>query len=241
MISLRSIWTGVLVWFVLAWSAHAATISFGPTAYVATGDTPADFFCSACSGSIEDFESNSVDSFLSIDNGAILSPNAFSGLMNSVTDSVDGDDGAVDGLGNGGHSWFTGAGEMNDNQVTVAFAMPVKSAGLVFTDGDAAASQVTLEAFDSMGNSLGLIEAGDLADDTYTGETAEDAFLGFQDSEGRITSITLTQNAGLGIEIDHVHWQQICAVPEPTSFALLFATVFGLAGLRRQHRDSSSA
>ena len=82
-------------------TANAETTTFGPSAYLQTGDTPAGFFCAECVGFIEDFELEGVpDPFLTLDNGVALSPNSFSGLTNSVTDSVDGDDGVVDGQGN---------------------------------------------------------------------------------------------------------------------------------------------
>ena len=224
----------------LVWSAvaTAGTTTFGPSAYLQTGDTPAGFWC-PCIGWIEDFELNSVDPFLTIDNGEILEPNTFSGLMNSVTDSVDGDNGPVDGLGNSGHSWFTGASNPDDNQVTISFATPVKNAGLVFTDGDSSSTNVKLEAFDSAGNSLAVIDGGDLADDMFTGQTAEDTFLGFQNTDAGIASIQLSINAGIGIEIDHVHWQEACpvVVPEPASYATCFMALVGLAGLRRRRED----
>ena len=125
---------GVFLMAALPVAASAATTAHGPEAYLKTGDTPAAFICAGCILEIEDFEDNALDSFLTIDNGDILEPNSFSGMMNSVTDSVDGDDGAVDGNGNGGHSWFTGSSNSADRALTITFADPVKAAGLVFTD-----------------------------------------------------------------------------------------------------------
>jgi len=221
--------------------AQAGTVQFGPTAYLqgspiaGSGDTPAGFFDFShpdCVGWIEDFEMGTIDSFLTIDggpNGGILPPNSFSGLAMSVTDSVDGDDGSVDGNGNGGYSYFA----KGVQSVTVSFASAVHSAGLVFTDGDNASSSVKLEAFDPLGNSLGVIDAGDLADDTYTGETAEDRFLGFTDDMTGIGSIMLSINAGDGIEIDHVHWQTAC-VPEPNAQLMSIFAMLGLIGVRRR-------
>lgn len=210
--------------------ANAATTTFGPSAYLQTGDTPAGFFCAGCVGWIEDFElAEGADSFITMDNGELLGPNTFSGLMNSVTDSVDGDDGVVDGTGNDGSSWFA-----DSNSVTVSFANTVKNAGLVFTDGDRVSTNIRLEAFDSDGNSLAHIDAGDLADDMFTGETAEDTFLGFQDTDARIASITLSMDGGTGIEIDHVHWQEACVVPEPSTAIIALMGLLGLIGFRRR-------
>ena len=209
--------------------AYSATTTFGPSAYLQTGDTPDGFFCAECVGWIEDFELGAVDSFISIDNGTLLGPNTFSGLMNSVTDSVDGDDGNVDGWGNDGSSWFA-----DSSSVTVAFSKNVKNAGLVFTDGDRVSTNIVLEAFDMDGNSLAVINGGDLADDMFTGETAEDRFMGFQDTDARIAKITLSMDTGTGIEIDHIHWQEACVVPEPNAALIAIAGLLGLIGFRRR-------
>ena len=222
---------GTLIVGILPIAAQAATTSFGPTAYLQYGDTPADFACAQCELKIEDFEDNMLDPFISIDNGMIIPPNYVSGGGVPLTDSVDGDDGSVDGNGNAGYSWFTGS----KRNVTVTFASVVKSAGLVFTDGDDKSTNFTLEAFDTGGNSLGLINAGDLADDNFTGETAEDRFLGFQDMNASISYITLTMDAGSGIEIDHIHYQDAAScVPEPGSLSLVLIGMLGLCGLRRR-------
>lgn len=219
---------------VLPIAAHALT-TFGPTPYLQTGDTPADFFCTICSDPlhIEDFEDNMLDAFLSIDNGSILLPNTFSGLADPVTDSVDGDDGTVDGDGNSGHSWFTGSAGVADQMLTISFANTVTSAGLVFTDGDSASTNIALEAFDMSGVSLGIINAGDLADDVFTGETAEDSFLGFRHLEG-IASIQLTMDAGTGIEIDHIQWQNCQCIPEPATMGLMGFAMIGMLSIRRR-------
>ena len=223
---------GILLCGILPAAASAAT-AFGPTAYLQAGDTPTDFFSDDCDHYLEDFEDNSIDPFLTIDNGAILPPFAMSGAPSSVTDSVDGDDGTVDGSGNAGYSWFTGALGAVDRSLTITFGSTVTSAGLVFTDGDAASTSITLEAFDMGGNSIGFLDAGDLADDVYTGETAEDRFLGFHDLAG-IGSLTLTMNAGSGIEIDHIQWQDCQVVPEPATLGMLSFAVLGCLGLRRR-------
>ena len=221
---------GVLTLGVLPVAANAATTHFGPSAYLQSGDTPAGFACAECVLSIEDFEDNSLDPFLTIDHGQILPPNFVSG-MGPSTDSVDGDDGAVDGSGLDGYSYFSG----NRRDLTITFDSLVKSAGLVFTDGDNASTNIRLEAFDINGGSLGVIDAGDLADDSFNGQTAEDRFLGFQDMDGSISSIKISMDAGSGIEIDHIHWQDHAScVPEPTSAGLAMVALIALFGVRRR-------
>ena len=181
---------------------------------------------------IEDFETNgTIDPFLTISPGGVLAPNSSSGLGAPITDSVDADDGTIDGNGNDGYSYFADG----VRSVTIEYMTGVRAAGVVFTDGDSRSTNIRLEAFDTMGNLLGTIDAGDLADDVFTGQTAEDRFLGFTDDMTPIGSITLSMDAGIGIEIDHVHWQTP-TVPEPSSQCLALFALIGLVQLRRVRR-----
>lgn len=225
---------GALVLCVLPLAANAGTLTFGPSAYLQHGDTPAGF-CDGCDIKIEDFEDNLLDPFLTISNGSILPPNSVSGSSTPVTDSVDGDDGSVDGSGIGGYSWYTGIGNSNDNTLTIDFASNVDCAGLVFTDGDPISSLISLEALDSDGNVMATI-AADLADGVFTGETAEDSFLGFSDMDGGIAALRLIMTGGEGIEIDHVHWADCPVVPEPATSGMMVMTLLGLVGWRRRNR-----
>lgn len=223
---------GAFMMGVLPLVANAGTTSFGPTAYLEAGDTPSGFYCTTCSDPlhIEDFEDGMLDAFLTIDNGDVFMPFGTTGTDEPITDSVDGDDGSVDGSGLAGYSWYTGS----VRNVTITFASTVTSAGLVFTDGDLLSTNVALEAFDTNGVSLGVIDAGDLADGTYTGETAEDAFLGFHDMDGAISYITLSIDAGSGIELDHIQWQDCACVPEPATAMMAVFGLLGLCGWRRR-------
>jgi hypothetical protein len=94
----------------------------------------------------------------------------------SIHDSVDADDGVIDGSGLNGESWFYSPGSSG---VTFTFdplvlgALPTY-AGLVWTDG---AGTIGFEAFDENGISLGTL-TGNHADGSFNGETAEDRFYG---------------------------------------------------------------
>ena len=216
---------------VLPCGVPAATVGFGPTPYLSSADRPAGLFCESCPMVLEDFEDGSyADSSIDISDGRILPPFSVSGLDRFVTDSVDGDDGTFDGNGNAGHSWFFAG-----SSVTITFDNPVKAAGLVWTDGDMASTNVIFSAYDIDLNLLLSLDGGDLADDFYTGETAEDRFLGVRSDAG-IDQITIANTGGgSGIEIDHVQYQTCPeCIPEPGALVLAFlALVTCLAWLRR--------
>ena len=182
---------------------------FGPEPYFSVEDTPGDFFvpgCSTCSVHLEDFEDAILDPAIQISSGQIIGPNFSSGIP-FVTDSVDADDGTIDGTGqsaDGGHSWYA-----IGNTIQISFTASVSAAGLVWTDGDTRLRNVIFEAFDQNGASLGTIDAGDLSDDSYQGTTGEDRFFGIRYGDGRaqgISSIHLHNIGGAGIEIDHIQY-----------------------------------
>jgi hypothetical protein len=120
----------------------------------------------------------------------------------SIHDSVDCDDGAIDGSGLMGDSFFSGFADITFTfDANVLGSLPTR-AGLVWTDGGLG-SLVTFEAFDASGNLLGTISATN-GDSSNNGTTAEDRFHGAIYPEG-IGSIRI-RNAGGGIEIDHVQY-----------------------------------
>ena len=187
-------------------------VFFGPTPYLSAADTPASFMeditgCPHCVHEIEDFEDGTLDFGLSISSGSVLGPS-------SLTDSVDSDDGNVDGFGTAGNSWFAA----QTNSITITFPTLVQSAGLVLTDADITSTDFTLEAFDHEGTSLGTMTTGDIADDEINGTTGEDRFLGASFGDGLqtgITSITLTATGASNIEIDHIqfaNWSANCLI-----------------------------
>ena len=189
--------------------AHGA-VFFGPSEYLSEADVPDDFLpaisahCSACEASVETFEDGTLDFGLTISEGEIIGPGFSSGL-DDLTDSVDGDDGEIDGTGqsNGkGYSYFS-----ETNVVTVTFPDIQQSAGIVWTDGDTRLTNVIFEAFDENGDSLGTVHGGDLADNSFMGTTAEDRFFGASYGDGEstgISAIQVTNIGGIGIEIDHI-------------------------------------
>lgn len=192
---------------------------FGPVPYLSSDDVPDGFYLNAVT-ELEDFEDGSLTPNIRT-NAAVrlLGPN----IPPHATDSVDGDDGVIDGFGLNGQSLFCRCGSSG---ITLVFPEGTRAAGLVWTDGY---GTVTFEAFGPSG-SLGAIRESSFVDSTVSGTTGEDRFFGVVDPEG-ITSVRISNSIG-GIEIDHVQYELI---PEPTSALLMLLGIcgVGLQGFRR--------
>ena len=101
---------------------------------------------------------------------------------NPNRDSVDADDGLIDGSGSSGHGY---AQQTSLASVSFTFSEAVLGSlpthvGVVWTDGGTstgAPTQFTFEFFDGLGASIGSITET-LGDGMITGQTAEDRFFG---------------------------------------------------------------
>lgn len=139
--------------------------------------------------------------------GASASSGNFVTLVfgDTFNDSVDADDGLLDGDSVAGESWFH-----DDASVGVTWTFNADElngqlpthAGLVWTDGR---GETTFEAFDLAGGSLGVIRAVH-DNSSFNGETNEDRFYGVVNYSG-ISAIKIVNDNRLnGIEIDHLQW-----------------------------------
>ena len=213
-------------------AAHAATIH-GPTPYVDLTDTPDGVFSVGPNDSlhVENFEdpNGPWEECFSIDVGERIGPKFVSGDNIPVTDSVDSDDGAIDGDGTMGSSWFA-----NSRSLTISFDSPTKAAGFVFTDTDTSATMISISAYGVDGAEL-IRQDFDTSfvDDVFTGTTVDDRFFGITAmGSDLIAKVKVAIDRGTGIEIDHV--QFIKTVPEPSALALVGIGLLGLGGLRRR-------
>jgi len=179
----------------------------GPLPYLQATDSPWAAMFGDPNFFLEDFEDGSLNVLGVSGNGSVVGPGG-------LTDSVDGDDGLINGSGSGGRSYFFGSGAtgvtFTFSQASLGF-LPQR-AGVVWTDG---AGDVTFEAFDGSGVSLGILN-GSHADGGFSGSTGEDRFYGWEHLGG-IGSIKMRNTSG-GIEVDHL---QYGAVPEPVTMAIL--------------------
>lgn len=190
----------------------------GPTPYLGAGDSPwnPSQFSFFHLDTMEDGALNAPGVSASV--GAVIGPGG-------LTDSVDEDDGSIDGSGSFGRSFFFIGGSTGISftfDASALGALPTH-AGLVWTDG---AGTITFEAFDSNGASLGTL-SGNHANGSFSGETAEDRFYGWENAGG-ISRIHIRNSSG-GIEVDHL---QYGVVPEPATMTALGAGL--LAALKRR-------
>lgn len=192
-------------------SVQAQTL-LGPTVYTSFTNSPFN------GGSfsyfyLENFETGSLTvPGVNLSAGVVIGPG-------SLVDSVDGDDGAIDGFGQNGRSLLQTTA-LNGIQFTFSSGtlgqLPTH-VGIVWTDG---INDIRFEAFDAANNSLGFL-TGNHAEANFTGETAEDRFYGII-SAGGIGSIFVQSSVpvgGGGLEVDHLQYG-FAAVPEPSTLIL---------------------
>ena len=122
-------------------------------------------------------------------------------LPSIFTDSVDGDDGLIDGNGNGGHTLLQLLpGPMQITFDIVDGVLP-GAFGFVWTDGGVGLSNVTLQVFDGADMLVSEKTFLSLGDNSSQGTTAEDRFLGVS-AQGGIGSVLIWSNRAF--EVDHL-------------------------------------
>jgi len=217
-------------------SLAADPIFFGPTAYLSATDIPAGFYQGGSPLLLDNLEDGSLDASLAGTGGSVISA-SFGGIR----DSVDSDDGVIDGTcgpQTAGRcaSWFNGSGSTGARFSFVGAGALPTAFGLVWTDGF---GSITFSATGADGQSLGSRSYTGLADGSINATTAEDRFFGLQFAGG-IKSIHISNSAG-GIEVDHIQYGLMAtAVPEPGSWALMLGGLACVGLLRRRHADRTS-
>ena len=208
----------------------------GYTGSCGTSDSP--FAADANAGNFTYFHLETFEDHLLNTPGVSASAGGVTSVVFGPTihDSVDGDDGTIDGSGLGGDSFFSSNGSAG---ITFSFNAGVLGAlpthvGIVWTDGG---GTISFEAFDENLNSLGTL-FGNHADGTFSGTTAEDRFYGAVNAGG-ISSIFIA-NSGGGIEVDHLQYGLIGerggSVPEPSTLGLFGVGLLGLGLFLRRGR-----
>lgn len=197
--------------------AGAAII--GPSPYLSVADSPFTGL-GLTNFSLDDFEdglANTPDVSYA-GSGTLLFPSA-------VTDSVDGDDGAIDGFGNDGFS--LAASQVILQRLPVQNGTFPTHVGFVVTDiggvvGGGPIQGVSQVSFRILFPGGGETTYGPftLGDGQVLGQTAEDRFFGFVFPQG-ISRVQIQQVGGGQIEIDHVQYGG--AIPGPGVMGVLAA------------------
>lgn len=201
--------------------SSAATF-LGPTPYLQASDSPwaggsFDYF------HLDDVEDHAINTPGATLTAGIVTSTSFG--LSSIVDSVDEDDGSINGT-NGFNGVF--GDSLFGSQIEITFDANVLGnlpthAGIVWTDGG---SQVTFEAFDANGVSLGT-QTGSHSDGGISGGTAEDRFYGVE-HQGGISKIRIGSGS---TEADHVQYGY-APVPEPATMTLI--GLGALAALRKR-------
>lgn len=195
----------------------------GPSAYLQASDSPlAALDFSGGYFFLENFEDHALNTLGASSSVAGSGPTSIVFGPN-VHDSVDADDGALDGSGLQGDSWFNSGASTGFAFSAGALGALPTHVGLVWTDGPFQ-TPVTLTAWgaDNVTVVCSIVGAAGFANSSFNGETSEDRFFGCVDGGG-IARVQLTNVLGGGIEVDHLQYgrQAASAVPEPSSLALL--------------------
>jgi len=207
-------------------AGSAFATPFGPTPYLQASDSP--FAAVNFAGGyfyLENFEDHLLNT-----PGLSGGPGGVTSVIfgSSLHDSVDADDGAIDGSGLAGDDWWDGGPTVSFSFNGGILGSLPTYAGLVWTDGPAG-TPVTFVAFAPDGVTPVCSFGGSgFADSNFSGGTAEDRFFGCSDPGG-ISRITVTNTFGGGIEIDHVQYgnpRSQVVTPEPATLTLV-----GLGGL----------
>jgi hypothetical protein len=235
-------------------ASASAQVLVGPTPYLSFADGP------FAGGSfsyfhLENFEDNVFTP------GWTASPGWVRALPGALTDSVDADDGVIDGSGAAGGSFYSGS---IASTLTITFhagllgALPTH-VGVVWTDVGFSSpangfADIRFTAFDSANQSLGVNGPFTLGDGSAASLTGEDRFFGVTFSGGvaRIELTSLSEDGGEEIalassstdwEVDHLQYglasPTVTAIPEPSTVGIFAAGALLLAAcLRTRLRQS---
>ena len=220
--------------------ANAATV-FGPSAYTQASDSPfsgVDF--SNGYFYLENFEDGNLNT-----PGVTLTPGPVNVLSpGNLTDSVDGDDNALDGNGNAGRSLYS------NGSTTLRFVFDTSVlgklptyVGIVWTDvgfvssGRDGFGDVIFKAFGAGDQLLAEITGANLGDGVFGGQTAEDRFFGVKSPLG-ISSFEISMPNSNDWEVDHLQYGY---QPVPTPALLPGLIGMGVAALRKRKTNEEQA
>ncbi|MBX9735863.1 MAG: hypothetical protein K2X32_02965 [Phycisphaerales bacterium] len=219
-----------------------SVLAFGPLTAQAQilAPTPYQGFSASSPFAAVGFSSFFLENF---EDGAFNTPSATPSagwvVPTGILDSVDEDDGVLNGTGASGRSYYSAG---TQTSLTINFSLINGSlpthAGIVWTDvgqiigaGGLARGDVIFEAFDGASVSIGTFGPILLGDGLISGETSEDRFFGAINLGG-ISSIRISMPSSVDWEVDHVQYGVI--IPAPGALAM---TLVAGAIASRRRRD----
>lgn len=227
---------------------NAAAITYlGPTPYTSFDHPDSGSEISPFAGLsfnyfyLEDFEDGALNT-----PGVTLREFANTNLQTAFSDSVDGDDGVIDGFATGNtrslYSNFATDTFTFDFSQSVLGTLPTH-AGIVWTDvgrnfgGNPFPADLIdntyFYAFDASGESLGRQGPFSLGDAVINRTTGEDRFLGVVHLPG-ISAIRISMPGKNNWEVDHLQYGSMTAVPEPGSILFVALSTLLLANKLRR-------
>ena len=237
----------ILLFASLSETGAAERTLVGPFPYLSRADSPFDLSGLGSTFFLEDFESGAIASL-----GLRLYGNATAVVRGpgDFTDSVDGDDGEIDGLGTAGHSLLDAGGVVflptgipvfirdigfQFDSTQLGFLPTVF--GFVWTDGHQD-SFVGILTWNADGERTADEFRGRVGDTSRLGETSEDRFFGITRADGisRVLVRTLVEGADSLFEIDHVQYGLI--IPEASAEVMLLSGIFSACVLSLTQKRS---
>ncbi|MAE67275.1 MAG: hypothetical protein CMJ18_23685 [Phycisphaeraceae bacterium] len=214
------------------------TTLLGPSPYLAFDDSLPGAGAAISPFSTVDFGYFHLEDFEDalLNTPGVTADAGVAGSGSGFQDSVDADDGVINGTGRflGSYGGFTGTTAMTFTfDASVLGALPTH-VGIVWTDQGSAGSggtftaNLSFEVFGSGGSSLGAIPPSPVGQPSDIGGTLEDRFFGAVNLEG-IRSFRITTDSLGDWEMDHL---QYGFVPEPGSAMLLLAAFVAVSRRR---------
>lgn len=173
-----------------------------PIGYKSFADSPLKNVAFPSYFHLEDWEDSLVNT-----PGVTPSSTAVGSSFGALVDSVDGDDGAVDGkcAKDGGicDSGFSGGGTIEFTFDAAALGALPTHVGIAWTDGSPGCDAV-FDAYDATGTLIGTRTAAAVGDGTNTGSVDEDRFFAVVHTTG-VKKIVVKSSSG-GVEVDHLQY-----------------------------------
>lgn len=246
----------VVAYCVASFDCRAEFLLLGPRPYLSKADSPFPVDGSNSDFLLEDFEDGELNTPGIRQRNLYPIPGelglAIVQAPGSRTDSVDADDGRIDGFGRDGHSlasgvYFTAPMIPPSHQFPIEFEFDERefgflpnAFGFVWTDGPPS-SGLSIRIVTATGRAFSTEALVGLGDGARDGQTFEDFFVGVIGTEA-IRTVTISGGirgelpSSPAIEIDHVQYGQIVAEPASALLALLATGALLCWRIGRQRR-----